>query len=807
MEKNMDRTRKWLYALCQHPMWLIIDQDTVCAERTPPWGAASIEDYADRLRRNLAALSKYPDLKLNFDSSGVELDDIAKRYPDILEQMREFVKTDRLTFLNGTYSQPHLQNFGLESMIRQFEYGMEVYQHLLKFHVNTYAAQEVGITEQLPQVLAANRFMFAVVPHFSWAITFLTPHEVVGYEDHLEPVHGREFTFWQGLDKSEIPLYITQVLFHHGITDDAIESEIVRDLYQGPPIKAFTPDLIEVDDKMIKEQLNNGKFVLLDKALADRIKKVPPASKARFYTYWSYVEGIDAEALSRANLEAENSLIQAEIVDAFVPGENNGMGFDFSEQWKKILKCQHHDAYWAGAPELRQKSMQWLNEVTGESKEFVQNRLNRLSNIVNITGDKKSQPIFVFTTYAKPQPLIGKISLPKKMNMDYVLKDNAQSSIPCQILPGKKSGKLNDIMFLLDSQGVGYTTYHLVKQPQNKPTEFTIIKKPLHWSNQFYQAVILPDGTFSSLQVAKTKRELLNTKIYRGNELKGLFNDTTWLSSKNSGVGKMQPGQVADIVITQGKLERTPFEMKMFLYHQLPWFDIELTFDFQDTSIGMFWDDETKLNLYWPMAGENEIYHGIGGGTVKSLSERPIFAINWVDMVGANGSLTLLNHGTLKQWVRDNVLAMVIGWGHKGNKITNRRPRASWSKSYDFRLKGEHMIRYSIYPHVGDWKKANIPDWAIARLHPPIAITTQAHKGILPAATTYISIPEKNLIPTSIRRIGNRRFCRAYESFGESGRIRLREAKTSRIKGVRNLAGKSISEIKPFQIAEVEIKL
>ena len=61
-------SKKWQYALCQHPMWLIIDQDSVCAERTPPWGAPNLEVYVERLRQNLNTLEKHPELKLNFDS-------------------------------------------------------------------------------------------------------------------------------------------------------------------------------------------------------------------------------------------------------------------------------------------------------------------------------------------------------------------------------------------------------------------------------------------------------------------------------------------------------------------------------------------------------------------------------------------------------------------------------------------------------------------------------------------------------------------------------------------------------------------
>jgi hypothetical protein len=39
-------------------MYLLIKEDTVCAERTPPWGEPTIERYIQRVRDNLAALRR-----------------------------------------------------------------------------------------------------------------------------------------------------------------------------------------------------------------------------------------------------------------------------------------------------------------------------------------------------------------------------------------------------------------------------------------------------------------------------------------------------------------------------------------------------------------------------------------------------------------------------------------------------------------------------------------------------------------------------------------------------------------------------
>ena len=63
----------WKLALVQHPMYFLIKEDTICAERTPPWGAPNIELYIERVGRNLETIKKYDQVKVGFEWSGLEL--------------------------------------------------------------------------------------------------------------------------------------------------------------------------------------------------------------------------------------------------------------------------------------------------------------------------------------------------------------------------------------------------------------------------------------------------------------------------------------------------------------------------------------------------------------------------------------------------------------------------------------------------------------------------------------------------------------------------------------------------------------
>ena len=121
----------WYYALCQHPMYLIIEHDETAAERTPPWGEPDIDSYVRRIRRNVEALDRFPFLKFNYDFSGVELEGLAQRAPDIIDKLKEHARAGRVGFVDGSYAQAHVHTLGAESNLRQMVEGVAAIERLV----------------------------------------------------------------------------------------------------------------------------------------------------------------------------------------------------------------------------------------------------------------------------------------------------------------------------------------------------------------------------------------------------------------------------------------------------------------------------------------------------------------------------------------------------------------------------------------------------------------------------------------------------------------------------------------------------
>ena len=81
----------WQIALIEHSMYMLIDEDRgdpIVGERTLPWGAPDASAYVERIRRNLAALEAIPAFRLTYDFLGVDLESIARDFPDVMAKMK-----------------------------------------------------------------------------------------------------------------------------------------------------------------------------------------------------------------------------------------------------------------------------------------------------------------------------------------------------------------------------------------------------------------------------------------------------------------------------------------------------------------------------------------------------------------------------------------------------------------------------------------------------------------------------------------------------------------------------------------------
>jgi hypothetical protein len=662
----------WKVAICQHPMYLVIDEDRgepVLGERIPPWGAPNADEYTERIRRNLEALKKYSDLRINYEFSGAEMEAIAEKFPDVIAGMKDLYEKGRLDFVNGTYAQPHLHTLGSESNWRQFETGLEVYKRFFGKQVKVYQHQETGVHLQLPQILRRFGYDFMTLPSFRWLMSIESGNlELTGDEVHGIEMYGQSpdnFVDANGLDGTVIPAYINSRSSYHNDRVYAIR----RDLVQGRKIWIMNPDMMEVDDNQYKDLNAVFTTTLLEDAFRETWLKDSAHNSVRIYTNWSYVEGMWAEELLRRNKQAEENAVLAENLCclALLKGRAVDYKAAIKSIWHDILKYQHHDVHWNEVTDLRQKAIDKLEAGIRLSRD-----LSGRAAAAYISGDADSRHGYVSFFNAASRAR----RVPVELDPGVFTKTPSEGF---QRYGDRIIGTVELPAFSAVSVKTGGLSGESVKAALPR-----VISTPL------YEAELSDDGLLQRIVV--DGKDILRAGEYLGGELRCIADDT-WHSNRGAQCS-YYTGPVFDVLERRNTIAGAAVLERYFFYKTLAGIKVELEFGFNGNEIGNYWADYSKLNVYFPTSGE-DIHHDIPFGYQEGRADRTLYAINWM----YSGGLAYVNRGTPKHWVSGGLLTNMLAWG--SNHFDNR-VHYDWNARmdiYDQRLRGRRAIEYYLLPY------------------------------------------------------------------------------------------------------------
>ena len=230
---------------------------------------------------------------------------------------------------------------------------------------------------------------------------------------------------------------------------------------------------------------------------------------------------------------------------------------------------------------------------------------------------------------------------------------------------------------------------------------------------------------------------------------------------------------------------------------------------FDNIELGDFTEDSYKLCFWWPSWQRRSIIQGIPGGAIQpDLPEMGFYPVNWVDLKSsrAEGAIAIANWGTLKTFRRQSRIGMVLAWGTNSNEFGNRTNAYWWSKKIDLRLKGTHMFRFAIYPHDGDWRQANVPDWGMQMLRPPVAETFHQFPKSLILDKPLLSLENTSIVPTAVFLAPEGLAVRFYESQGTQPDLRINFLGQRIPFKLFDPDGHPLKELKPWIIAEALIR-
>jgi len=778
---------KFQFALVQHPMLLLIHEDRgepTIGERIPPWGAPDVGTYADRIRHNLEALQRYPDLKLNYEFSGLELEILAENAPDIILIMREMVKLGRLAFVGGDYSQPHGHLFSGELNFRQIQHGLSVIRDLVGYVVQNNFHQETCLHDQLPQLLRAFGFQTASPPTFTHNITPVSPADqpelVKSAEAGYVPMAADSVASWRGLDGTEIPVVILGISRGSVLDPRLVRQEAYKGLYHSSRIILAAPDMAEIDLERHEFIHRMGESVLLDRALNAAVENQAPTWQVRLHSYWSYAEGEWAEAVYRQIRRAETMLL-AEEAQATLRSAEPRQGF--VSDLRTALAAMHHDVHWMEVTDLKQKYISRLEEAEQRSRAEV----TRL-----VGGTANEQPIsegFVKVVNTLPYEREEIVGLRISETVRVMQTDGM--AVPSLCLPSRDGPCQVDLLFAARVPASGETTYRIQADHTRTAMEVSCAEATVFAGKHEY--TIGADGTISAA--------LVNSR----NILAGPGHDLHYLAPDGKRIGG--PGRsgtmvrfrsdLGDVLHVTAPIGDIFAEIRFIASPMNPYLMITTHFIFNGHQIGTMWEDWTKLNAYWPVAGRS-IRHGIPYGSIDGREGVPLYAPHWLSVQGPAGGLALFNTGTPKHFVEQGIIGNILAWG--GRVFTNRT-NTDWEKchNYDLTLKGTHTIRSGAMVFAPGASEVQLTRAAQCLNSPMLVCASKGADGGKPQVWT-LDLGGTGLIGTAILTMGGRPVCRFFEPAGKLHSAKDIQAAIGADVQVSDLTGRILDRVDPYRI-------
>jgi len=813
---------KFKWAVCQHPMTLIIKEDETSLERIPPYGAENFNAYYEKIKKNLDYIRKHDFAKACFETSILEMQFVLDDYPKIRNEFKELLENKKISFVGGTYAQIHTQTITSESNYKQLEIGLKKYKELFDANIKLYAVQEPGHHEQMPQLLKSFGIKYATLPTFTYSLIFQEEYELVSFmeitwmkftkekgmeQDQITRIcftKGNEFARWVGLDNTEIPLYLIDPM--RWCRKEDIRNEYKKDLYSSPPVRLYLTDLLDFNSEVVKETLENAEFALADESIEERYKKLNKGPQVRLYSYYSYLEGSKGDKAYIKNRYLENNILIAQALESYLilNDVSNIPKINIEEIWKVILETQHHDVCYINAPLLQEWAVKKIDEGLKNIKMGLKNLGDSL--IKHLTKEDKKDSnnlgsIINFNTEPHEILSIIKVPIPKDLvNENLVLIDSNEKYFDFQI---EEENGLKHMVFVDTIDGFGVKTLRVSKA---NILPMKLITKKGKIENKFYSCNINNRGEIQNILIKNTGKILFREPA---NRLSAAFTDESPIEFEvRSKKLKQTNGEVYDLVLSEGNFDKSKYKKEIKFYKKLPRIDFKITFDFKNQQVGNVFLEETKLCIIWPISNLKKIKHDIPFGVVEGKESRPLYALNWINCeLDNDSSFTILPKGKIKFFKKSGLLYNLIGWGDEGvdfMRVGGTCAPEILQDNFDLKLNGKYVFEYSFYLHKNI--PSNLDLFKIAASYNRPFVSIYSKKSLKLNEDVIFKLNNKSISSTSIFSEGKKVKCRFFGCDDHAEKMDISKRVDIKIDEIADIFENKIKEVKPFRIAKMNIR-
>jgi len=726
-----------------------------------PW-----EDTVKVIERDFSTMvdlmDRYPDFHFS-QSQAVTYKVVEEKNPILFEKIREKIRSGNWDVTASMWVEADLNMIGEETLVRQIMYSKRYVKEKFGFEIKVgWEPDTFGHIWTLPQVLKKAG---------------------VDYYYFTRCGKGYPIFYWEGPDGSRLLAFNS--VYNNTITPRNIveTAKLLHEKY-GLKTSMFVYGVgnhgggATIEDIKAAMKIRE-KPVLPDVAFSsthqffNEVSKVKPElpvvrDELNFTFDGCYTTHAD---IKRYNRLCERYLVDAEKLSA-IAGEH--LGEKLEEAWKKTLFNQFHDILDGSAfHEAYLYSNRLAEEVLAAAKETLDKSMKKIAERIKFS--QEGLAIVVFNTLAWDRKDVAKVKISREMiPRNPVVRDTRGKQYPAQI-----NG--DELVFIAEVPSLGYSTYYLVEGGEEECYQSG--QKQTVLENEFFKIEVDQDsGAIESVYDKKEGRFV--TKAFRHEATRPEFSNlfqvlheaphrmSAWIIGPitkvenlltGSEVKAVEKGPVMSRIRTIRRYRGSTITQEIMLYAGIPRIDFNTTVDWHEVS-DEFTDAPMLKVSFTPILGTSTATFEIPFGSISRTADgREFPALRWVDLSDDEYGVSLLNDCKYGFDVQGNTMRMTI-------------LRTSYSPDPN-PDQGHHELRYSLYPHRGDWRKALTFRRGYELNHPleTVVVSGGASQGNLPEEASFMRINPENIVLSCLKTAEDSDgiIIRIYDATGEGGEAEI----------------------------------
>jgi alpha-mannosidase len=775
------------------------------------WEGAVFKTREEYLEMGLINISTALHLLAEHPEYRFVLDQVAyvrpylERYPENAATFRKFVNQGRLQLVGGTDVMPDVNMPSGESFVRQILYGKGYYRDQLGVDVTVgWNLDTFGHHAQMPQILKLagykSYWFFRGVPSLD------TPSEFS----------------WQGIDGSQIPAFwLAQGydLFYGSPGSPAEFENFSRAAFDALTPFSRGPDRVALAGADVSEpeaplpgmvsqfdQKPNQPFSLrlgvptdFEAAVAAHPDRPVVSGELNPIFQGIYSSRIELKQWMR---KMEGRLSSAERLGALARSLGGTINpEELTRAWEPVLFNQTHDlASGVMVDKVYEDVLRGYSHSQQSTDEIIQRSIDQITAQIDTRGE--GFPVVVFNALGWPRTDAAEtdVDLTEGGWADLAVVDSAGQPVPLQFSDVSRyaDGGIKHAHFAFlarDIPALGFATYHVIPRASRPGAS-----SPLSGNtsaaqqdqgsieNEFYRVTFnLWTGEMTSLVDKASGWEALRgpgnvvAQEQDGGDLWQLYGtlnggrsiamarkvalpdpSRSRLSSEwVGGSGQTTAGVVFSEYSVAHPFGKGNFSTRVRLYAGLHRVDIETQILNNDPYV--------RYRVLFPTTVQSgKRTDEIPFGAIERPPAQEFPAQNWIDYGDGAHGLALLNCAMPGNNVIENTLALslfrsaaITAYGYGGGY------EPGVSSDTGLELGRTLTLDYSLVPHAGDWRQANVyrAGWEIN--NPLLVRKVTAHEGSLPLRWGWLDVSQPNVIVSALKPgPGGSVILRVYEASG-----------------------------------------